>query len=101
MCSNQNCPSQILFNFNNEYFYDLENPEFFMHPRKFPVPNYPFADQVSPLADLMVKNVHHWIDTSYQLFSIPAREKYRQMNIGTLAALCFPRVSSQANMQPL
>src|SRR5690606_25870164 len=32
---------------------------------------------------------------------LPAREKYRQMNIGTLAALCFPRVSSQANMQPL
>lgn len=72
-----------------------------MYPHKFPVPGYPFVNLISPLADLMVKNVNHWIDTSYQLFSVPAREKYRQMNIGTLAALCFPRVASNRNMEPL
>lgn len=56
---------------------------------------------INPYADWMVNQTNQWIDSDYQIFSQPARERYKQMNIGTLTALCFPRVASYPHMEPL
>lgn len=72
-----------------------------MKPHPFPVPSYPFDHRISPLQQLMIASTHHWIDSDYRMYSAPAQEKYKQMNIGTLTALCFPRVTDPRHMEPL
>jgi hypothetical protein len=69
------------------------------HP--FTGPDYPFHHLINPFQAFMVERTNHWIDNEYQIFSAPAREKYKQMNIGTLSAVCFPRVTNYLHMQPL
>jgi len=66
-----------------------------------PVPVYPFKKITNPNVDVFIQHTNHWIDMDYHIFSTSAREKYKQMNIGTLAALCFPLVAPNSRIQPL
>jgi hypothetical protein len=71
-----------------------------MNPR-FKAPLYPFEAIINPGVDVFIQYTNYWIDNDYHIFSASARDKYKQMNIGALAALCFPVVTHFASIQPL